>query len=248
MSYQYIDIRVSDRIVYFKLNRPEKHNAISLGMLQEFSQALDEIEQNESVYAVFVLGNMEAFSAGGDLMEMQELNFEDAEKRSRLVQDTFRRLANLEVPVIAFIEGIAFGGGLELALHCDFRVSSRSARFTFPESKFGIIPGGGGTVLFPQIASKGDASYYLLTGHEIPIDKAYDLGIVQKVVYADELEKEMDHLACYFSACSLDAIKAIKRMIKRAKPDLSDNYKLEAKEFAQVLQIAGREGIKSKFK
>ena len=248
MSYQNIDFRISDRIAYLKLNRPEKRNALSLALIEELGLALNELAQNESIYAVFVLGNMEAFSAGGDLMEMQELSLEEAEKRSRLVQNTFQRLANLEVPVIAFIAGIAFGGGLELALHCDFRISSRSARFTFPEAKFGLIPGAGGTVLFPQLASKGDASYYLFTGHEIPIDKAYDLGIVQKVVYADELDKEMHHLACYFSGCSLEAIKAMKRMVKRAKPNLTENYEQESKEFARVLQLVGREGIKTKFK
>lgn len=249
MPYQYITVRFENHIAHLSLNRPSKHNALCIAMVQELNQFVKQCATDSKLKAVFISGNEKAFSAGGDLKEMQFLNQDEAEIRSKYVQDTFRLYAELPVPVIAFISGICFGGGLEFALHCDFRIASSTAKLALPEVKYGMIPGAGGTVQLPLQMAKADAAYFLLTGSEIPLQKALSNGLVQKIVEPMELDEEKEKMQAYISSASAEALSAVKKMLILSDANEPNKaYQTESALFAKLLCENGRGGIEQNFK
>lgn len=247
MHFNYIISKQENKILFITLNRPKKHNALCIDMVKELNNAFNIAISNNGLQAIFILGNENAFSAGGDLKEMQNLDKDEAEKRSLFVQETFSLLNKIEIPVIAFISGICFGGGLELALHTDFRICDESARIGLPEVKYGMIPGAGGTVQLPIYLSKADASYFLLTGNEIPIQKALNAGLVQKVIPNHEFKEEIEILANYFRSANKQALIAVKKMVSQKGNKMESNYKMEADFFATLLTQQGHKGIEDNF-
>ncbi len=248
MDYTYILTKIENNILYVTLNRPQKHNALCIDMVRELNHVFAEANNMKNIKALFLLGNEKAFSAGGDLIEMKTLDQKEAEKRSTFVQSTFLLLNKLEVPVVAFISGICFGGGLELAMHSDFRICAENARLALPEVRYGMIPGAGGTVQLPIQLGNADAAYYLLTGNDIPLTKAYNAGLIQNVVSLIEFEKEQIAQANYFTEASKEALIAIKKMLhENAKSDFNEIYKKEALWFSSLLSQIGHKEIVSKF-
>lgn len=248
MQFNYIISKQVNAILFITLNRPDKHNALCIDLVKELNLAFTEAKDNDGINAIFVLGNKNAFSAGGDLKEMKTLEKAEAQKRSAFVQETFCLMSEIEIPVISLISGICFGGGLELALHTDFRICAESARIGLPEVKYGMIPGAGGTVQLPNYLGKADASYYLLTGNEIPLQKALHAGLIQKTVADKEFNNEIEILANYFRSANRNALKAVKKMLmQNGNNKTNANYAMESDFFATLLTQQGHRGIEDKF-
>lgn len=187
ISYQYLLCNVENRVAIVTLNRPPV-NALNSQVFVELSQIFTELEANEDVHVIVLTGYGEkAFVAGADINEMANANIVTVMKNNKISKEVFTQVENSTKPVIAAINGLALGGGLELALACDIRISSDKAKFSFPETGLGIIPGGGGTQRLQKIVGLSVAKELIYFGDMIDADKALDLHILNKVVPADEL-------------------------------------------------------------
>lgn len=248
MHFKYIISELADNILFITLNRPKKHNALCIDLVRELNTAFNQALTNTEINAVIILGNENAFSAGGDLKEMQQLSVSEAQKRSAYVQETFSLLKEQKVPVVSIISGVCLGGGLELAMHTDIRICTETAKIGLPEVKYGMIPGAGGTVQLPNYLGEADASYYLLTGSDIPLTKALNTGLIQKVIPQKVYDDEITMQADYFRSANVEGLKAIKSMVKlKSSASLSERYAAESEHFANLLTQQGRQGIENKF-
>ncbi|MBI9068049.1 MAG: enoyl-CoA hydratase/isomerase family protein [Salinivirgaceae bacterium] len=247
MKYYYIRFEKKNKIAYLHFHRLDKLNAINFEMVREINHALSNVDTSD-INALFIQGHQKAFSAGGDLKEMQQLEKTEARKRIMYIHNTFKMLKKIEVPVISFIQGICFGGGLEFALHTDIRICSSESKFAFPEVKYGMIPGAGGTVLFAKQTNEAAAAFYLLTGEEFTADHALRLNLVQKVVIADNFEKEVELQEKYFINANSDSLKAIKhQMLNYNSKTTEELYYDEAQLFNELLMKNGKDEILKKF-
>jgi enoyl-CoA hydratase len=187
MSNQNLIIELKDNTQIITLNRPNALNAFNKQVRAELEQAIDNAEANKNVKVLVVTGNGRAFGAGKDLPEFVGNAGDGMAADSREDHRVFGKIRNLTKPVIAAINGIALGGGLELAMSCHIRVAADTAVMGQPEVGLGGIPGAGGTQLLPRLIGTGAALYYLLTGENISAQEAYRLGLVDKVVPPDKL-------------------------------------------------------------
>ncbi|GAX90082.1 enoyl-CoA hydratase [Effusibacillus lacus] len=171
-----------DGIAVVTLNRPEAANALSLQMLYELHEAIYEIKFDRSVRCVIVTGAGEkAFCAGADLKERASMDMTQVRKTVSLIRGNINDLEALPQPVIAAVNGVAFGGGTELALACDIRVASDTAKFGLTETSLGIIPGAGGTQRLPRLIGKGRAKELIFTARRIEANEALEIGLVEYV-------------------------------------------------------------------
>jgi len=191
MSFETLTLETEDRIALLTINRPDKLNALSDGVIAELSRAIDTIEADEGIGGVIITGaGSKAFVAGADISELASQGAIDGKERSIRGQRVFRRLEQLSKPVIAAVNGFALGGGCELAMACHFRVASDKARFGQPEVKLGIGPGYGGTVRLPRLVGRGRALQLLLTGEMIDAPEALRIGLVNAVYPQEDLLAE----------------------------------------------------------
>jgi enoyl-CoA hydratase len=206
-------------ILTLTLNRPDKLNAIDGAMLDALDQALGEIERDREVRAVILTGAGRAFSAGADIKEWTALTpLEFGRSWGLRGHALFDRLAALPPPVIAAINGIAFGGGLELALCADIRVAGEQARLGLPEVTIAALPGWGGTQRLPRLIGPGRAKRMILTGQPIDAAQAEAWGLVSELVAGDDLLARARELAAQIAANAPLAVQATKRLIDAALP------------------------------
>jgi len=238
MSNHYGAIKLNKKqtAAWITLNRPNKLNAINAVMLQELSEALDTIEKDANTKCVIIVGEGEkAFSAGADLTELQKLTPETAAEFSAKGQQVFSKLEALSKPVVAAINGYALGGGLELALACDFRLASDNAELGCPEMKLGFIPGWGGTQRLPRIVGVAEAKRLIMLGDRVKADEAYKIGLVDKVVPQKELKAETVAVAQRLGECPPAALKYAKRAINSVTAvSFEDGLKKERDFFAML--------------
>jgi len=188
MERQVIFSKDDEGIVTITLNRPEAANALSLQMLAELQEALSEIKYDRSLRCVIVTGVGEkVFCAGADLKERAGMEVAQVNKTIGLIKENINSFEQLPQPVIAAVNGLAFGGGTELALACDIRVASENAKFGLTETSLGIIPGAGGTQRLPRLIGKGRAKELIFTARRIEAQEAEKIGLVEFVVPADQL-------------------------------------------------------------
>ncbi|MEW9670499.1 enoyl-CoA hydratase/isomerase family protein [Ammoniphilus sp. 3BR4] len=182
-----LQYRVENRVGYIYLNRPP-FNPLNKKLFVELYDLLEQIEDDENVRAVILTGSGErAFAAGADITEMSQLDAAGVAKMGVASRKAFEKLERLSKPVIAAVNGLALGGGTELALVCDLRISSDKAKFALPEVNLGIIPGGGGTQRLQRLIGQSRAKEMLFFGDMITADQALNYGLVNKVVPAEEL-------------------------------------------------------------
>lgn len=247
MKYYYIQFEQKKHIAYLNFHRLDKLNALNFEMVREINHALTNLDTTDT-NALFIQGHRKAFCAGGDLKEMQQLDKKEVEKRAHYIHNTFKLIKKIDIPVISFIQGICFGGGIELALHTDFRICSTETKFAFPEIKYGMIPGGGGTVLFPKQTSVADAAYLLLTAEEFTADTANRLNLVQKVILAENFEREIESQENFFNSANRDSLVAIKHQLLNYHSKTTEElYYDEAKLFSELLIKNGQHGISKNF-
>lgn len=197
------------------LNRPESLNALSFAIIREIGAALDAVAEMTDVRALLITGaGNKAFCAGADIKELRNRPLIDQKRGAELGQGVFAKLDVLPVASIALINGYAFGGGLELALACTFRLASPSAKVGLPEIKLGLIPGYGGTQRLPRIVGESRALEMILTGRTVEAAEAASIGLVNKVVENDLIEAG-EAFAAGFTRYSLRALEFARRAVQR---------------------------------
>lgn len=210
------DIRLERRghVAILTLNRPEALNALRSKTVEELGTALRELEADREVWVVVVTGAGErAFCVGGDLKERAAMSEQEVERlRERIVRLMHSWIA-FSKPMIAAVNGVALGGGCEIALACDLRVASEDARFGLPETRVGVIPGGGGTQLLPRLIGPTKAKEVIFTGGEIEAREAERIGLVNRVVPREEVLAAAVELAERICRCAPIAVRQAKRAI-----------------------------------
>ena len=199
-DYENILYEMQPPAALITLNRPEKHNAISLATLDELQHAVQRAENDEQVRVLILTGaGGRAFASGSDLSEVMHRDLKKA--LEPIVQGLADQLERCPKPAIAAIDGICMGGGLEVALGCDLRIATPESRFATPEGKLGIIPGGGATARLPRVVGRGWGMEMMLMGEPIDAERALAIGLVTRLVPQDELLAEArrmaEHLASF---------------------------------------------------
>jgi enoyl-CoA hydratase/carnithine racemase len=205
MDFESILLRKENWIATLTLNRPERLNAVTPKMAQELLVALEELDQDDETRVLVLTGAGKGFCAGADVGGMTGGNQQgmgtarNAEEmrryHSRVVGRICLRLQKMQKPTIAMVNGVAVGGGFDVALACDLRIGSKDARFRNAFVKIGLFPGWGGTWLYPRVMGLGKALEYLFTGDFLGAEEAERLGVLNKMVAPEELEKETMVLA-----------------------------------------------------
>ena len=189
-------LEVKDGIGYITINRPAALNALSSEVLTDLNLVLDEVEKHEGIRVVIVSGQGDkAFVAGADIKEMDQMSPIQAFEYMTYANDTFTRLSDLTQPTIAVLNGYALGGGLELALSTDIRIGFEKTMVGFPEVGLGIIPGFAGTQRMSRLIGTSKTKELIYTARIVKGNEAYDLGILNKLVPAEELLSSAEELA-----------------------------------------------------
>jgi enoyl-CoA hydratase/carnithine racemase len=215
-----IDVPAS-AVAVLTLNRPEALNALTTELVLAISDGLGQLAGRADIRVVVLTGSGDrAFCAGADLKQRQGMSDQDWADQHAQFEAMFERLRSFEKPVIAAVNGVAAGGGLELAMSCDFIVASGGARFGQPEASRGIMPGCGGTQLLPRLVAHGLATELLLTGRLIGADEAQRAGLVTHVFAAAELLPSTISLGESIAANSPMAVGRIRHALRagRGKP------------------------------
>jgi len=208
---------VSENIATLTLNRPQKLNAFTNDMLEGLVAAIDECEVRDDVRAVILTGTGRGFSTGGDIGTMGEAqdNRPHVTKARiwEVVQSFPKRLARFDKPMIAAVNGLAVGGGLDLALACDFRTAAQSARFAETYAKIGLAPGGGGAYFLPRIVGAARALELLWTADFIDAAQAKSIGLVNHVFEDGALLEETRRIAARIASMPPLSVRLIKRAV-----------------------------------
>ncbi|CUJ66283.1 Probable enoyl-CoA hydratase echA8 [Achromobacter xylosoxidans] len=173
-------------IAVLTLNRQKALNALSFEQLRNLDQAVERVSASAARGLVITGAGTKAFCAGADIPELVGRTLREEHEGARLGQEVFQRISHLRIPSVAVIHGYAFGGGLELALACTFRVATSAARMGLPEVKLGLIPGYGGTQRLPRLIGEGRALELILSGRTVKADEAERIGLVNQIAEEGE--------------------------------------------------------------
>jgi enoyl-CoA hydratase len=216
MEFRLIIYEKSEAIATITLNRPEALNAFSKEVVAEVLQALEDAKNDENVRVVVLTGAGEkAFSAGADIKAMKGMNALKARELSLMGEKLCYAFEHLEKPVIAAINGFALGGGLEVAMSCDLRIASETARMGQTEINIGLIPGWGGTQRLTRLIGKTKAKELIYTGKIIDAKTAEQLGIVNMTVPADKFKETVKQFASELAQKAPVALKVAKALIDK---------------------------------
>lgn len=223
-----IDLSQNGHCAVMTLNRPEKLNALSFAVLEEIGAALDQVKAMP-VRALIVVGaGNKAFCAGADIDELRNRQLLDQKRGTELGQAVFEKLSKLPLISIAAIDGYAFGGGLELALACTFRIATARAKVGLPEIKLGLIPGYGGTQRLPRVIGEARAMEMILSGRTVGAEEGERMGLFNRLVEGDVLQAARA-FAGEFTQFSLAAGHFARAAVSRAlDTPLHEGLKIEA--------------------
>ncbi|HVG34721.1 MAG TPA: enoyl-CoA hydratase-related protein [Pyrinomonadaceae bacterium] len=232
-SYETLLIERRNRVAIITINRPEKRNALNIQTREEGAAALEELSEDPSVgVVVFTGAGDKAFVAGADIAEFAGRTA-ITQREVMLGRSLFTAIDSFPKPVIAMVNGYCLGGGCELALACDLRIASEAASFGQPEINLGIIPGGGGTQRLTRLVGEGKAMELILTGDIIDARTAFNLGLVNMVVPAADLEAKTMEIANRISEKSPIALRMAKEAVKLAsRSNLDEGLRREVDLFA----------------
>lgn len=248
MDYQILKIETAEGIAIVTINRPEAMNALNTRFFQEMDQAIKEISENQDIRVMIIIGSGKAFVAGADIAEMVNKNKEEGSAFSRIGQHTFRSLELMKIPVIAAINGFALGGGLELAMGCDFRIASSKAKFGQPEVNLGLIPGYAATQRLSRLVGMGNALYMLTSADMIGADEALRIGLVQKVFEPEVLMEEVMKIARNIASKGPQAVIKVKAVTRKGfLIHFDKGSELEAEQFGTLFGKGseGEEGMRA---
>jgi len=241
MDFKNIKVRSEQAVGFVQIDRVVDKNSLNIETSKEILQALTNFDQDSSIKCIAIEGNQKLFSPGADIKELQSLNKNTAAEKKLF--DAFDEIYNIKKPVIALVEGYALGGGMELALICDFIIASENAKFAQPEINLGLIPGIGGTQRLKRYTGKYNANYLCMTGVMITAGQAHNIGIVSVVLKADEFREGSNKILKSISEKPLSSLVEIKRLINK-----DASLKDERQTFYKLLDSENKNiGIKSFF-
>ena len=238
MAYESIIFEKEDNFAILTFNRPDARNAVNNQVRAEFAAALKEVEADDEIKVMILTGNGKAFASGVDIKEFSKTTPYHAHNLTRLGD----MVANLGKPVIAAVNGYSLGGGNEIAMGCDIIIASEKAKFGQPEINIGIIPGGGGTQRLPRLIGVCRAKELIFTGDIITAEDAYNLGLVNRVVPAEELLSTAKEIAKKIGAKSVAALKLAKSAINHGmQTNLETGLKYEYELYSLSLSLEDKE-------
>lgn len=233
MTYNTILFEAEAGVATITFNRPDKLNALSHEMLSEFRDAVERVGRTPDLRVLLLTGAGRAFIAGADISAFLDFGPLEARAFARSAHETGFKLEALDIPVIACVNGFALGGGLEMAMACDFIYAADTARLGQPEINLGIIPGFGGTQRLSRLVGKGVAKEMVLTGRMVDAAEAKTLGLVAQVFPADTFMADCRQLARSLAAKGRVSLRAAKQAIDRGFDlDLRNACLLEVESFA----------------
>jgi enoyl-CoA hydratase/carnithine racemase len=243
---EFVRLEVADGVGTLRLDRP-KMNALNVQVQEEIRAAATEAGERDDVKAVVVYGGEKVFAAGADIKEMADMQYVDMVRRSGALQSSFTAVARIPKPVIAAVTGYALGGGCELALCADVRFAAEDAVLGQPEILLGVIPGAGGTQRLTRLVGPSKAKDIIFTGRFVKAEEALAIGLVDRVLPADQVYAEAHAWAARFSNAASYALRAAKESIDRgAETDLETGMEIERQQFAALFATEDRDiGMRS---
>ncbi len=223
-----IELTRVEEFALITLNRPDALNALSFALIAELARAFDEVAASNARALLITGAGAKAFCAGADIKELTGRPLADQKRGAELGQATFAKLDRFPVPSVAIVNGYAFGGGLELALACTFRLATRNAKMGLPEIKLGLIPGYGGTQRLPRAVGEARALEMILTGRTVDAEEAARIGLVNRLVDGDPVAAGVA-FAREFAGHSLPVLGFARDAVRRAlDTPLTEGLKIEA--------------------
>jgi enoyl-CoA hydratase len=215
-------LEVQDGVATLSINRPASRNALALQTMAELDSALEAARTGDARVLVIRGVGAQAFCAGGDLKELEHMRSQaDAVAMARRMRATLDRIPQLDIPVIAGLNGDALGGGAELAVACDFRVAASHARFGFAQIKLGLMPAWGASERLAALVGRGRALHLLLSGQTLTADEGLRAGLIEEVVESERFDGRLAALALSIAQAPPGAVAGIKRSVGALRPHRS---------------------------
>lgn len=246
--YKNLIVSYTDNICLVKINRPESLNALNSETCNDLYNCFNDLDKNKEVSVVVITGEGKSFVAGADISEMNNFNPVEAKDFGLVGVKAFNAIENCKKVVIAAINGYALGGGCELAMACDIRIGSTSAKLGQPEVTLGITPGFGGTQRLPRLIGVAKAKELIYTGDIIDAEKAYEIGLLNKVVDKEALIDEAFKMAQKVSKNAKEAVQLSKEAIdKGIQTDKETSMSIENNLFGLCFSTEDQKNRMSKF-
>ncbi|AVR98513.1 MULTISPECIES: enoyl-CoA hydratase [Telluria group] len=244
MQYEDLIVEVQGKVAVIRLNRPKALNALNDNMMNELGEALAAFDKDPQIGCIILTGSEKAFAAGADIVAMKDYTYQDT-YRDNYITRNWEHILKVRKPVIGAVAGYALGGGCELAMMCDFLIAADTAKFGQPEIKIGVTPGAGATQRLPRTIGKSKAMDLLLTARTIDAAEAERIGIVSRVVPADQLLAQALEAANTIAAMPLSVAMMIKDAVNRAfETTLTEGVNYERRLFHAAFGTpAQREGM-----
>jgi enoyl-CoA hydratase/carnithine racemase len=243
MLFKNIIVEKKEHIGLLKINRIEEKNSLNIEASYEISKALAELENDNKIRCIIILGDKKIFSSGADIKELKELGSISAKKKDLF--NYFDEIEKIKLPIISVVEGTALGGGLELCLMTDFIIASKNAKFGQPEINIGLIPGIGGTQRLKKYIGALNAKYLCMSGEIISSQQAYEMGIVSLIIDNENFEKLAFEFVKKISEKPKSSLIEIKKLINLNK-NFKDGIEEERKSFYNLLDSKNKKiGIES---
>lgn len=244
MDFKILKTELADNVLIVTISRPEALNALNTLFFKEMEHLINHLPAEAKV--MIITGEGKAFVAGADISEMVEMTPAEGEAFSLMGQHIFNQLENLNIPVIAAVNGFALGGGCELAMACDFRYASSTAKFGQPEVNLGLIPGYAGTQRLSRLVGMGSALHLILSTEAITAEEAQRIGLVQKVIEPAQLMDEALKTAKAITSKGPKAVALAKQVIRNGREmNFNNACALEAKEFGTLFKNEAEEGMRA---
>ncbi|WEV25225.1 enoyl-CoA hydratase-related protein [Streptomyces sp. 71268] len=241
-----VHLEVADGVGVIRLDRPPM-NALDVALQDRLGELAAEVSGRADVRSVVLWGGEKVFAAGADIKEMQVMDHAAMVARARGLQDAFTAVARIPKPVVAAVTGYALGGGCELALCADYRIAADNAKLGQPEILLGVIPGAGGTQRLPRLIGPSKAKDLIFTGRMVKADEALSLGLVDRVVPADEVYEQAHAWAARLAQGPAIALRAAKESVDAGlETDIDTGLTIERGWFAGLFATEDREiGMRS---
>lgn len=242
-NFKNIKINTDQNLGILTLDRKDAKNSLDIETSKEIYEGLKNLEGEKHIRAIVIQGNEKLFSPGADIKELDSL--EESSAKQKGLFNYFDKIKEISIPVIASVEGYALGGGMELALICDFIIASKKASFGQPEINLGLIPGIGGTQRLKHYVGKFNANFLCMSGEMITAAKAYELGIVSLIIESDNYQADAIQFMKKIAAKPKSSLIEIKKLINLSN-SLTQDLAEERKSFYKLLSSDNKKiGIES---
>jgi enoyl-CoA hydratase len=240
MSIDIVSSEIKDQVLILTLNRPDKLNALSPEMLSMLANKLEQAEKGKSAHVIILYGGEKVFAAGADIAAMAKLSPVGVKESG--TRDYWKRIWNIDKPLIAAIRGVAYGGGCELAMSCDLIVAGESSKFAQPEIKLGIMPGAGGTQRLAAAIGPYRTMEMVLTGDPITAQEAFDAGLVNRLVSDESVLSEALKLGNLIAQRPQVAVKLARQAVRYGvERTLNEGLKMERKNYRMLYDTHDQE-------